>query len=116
VPRMALRYTLTIRGTTMASLLGVPPQNFWRDLFQFPASNNGVTSSLVTIQDGKGTNLPLQISTTTINFTNAVQHNGVGLVSSAGTTGGAGSAGAGNQYVELVIGGTTYKILHDGTV
>ena len=37
-------------------------------------------------------------------------------VSSDGTTGGAASAGAGNQYVELVIDGTTYKLLHDGTV
>lgn len=34
---------------------------------------------------------------------------------SDGTTGGTGSAGAGTQYVELTIGGTTYKVLHDGT-
>jgi hypothetical protein len=33
-----------------------------------------------------------------------------------GLTGGAGSAGAGNQYIELEINGVTYKILHDGTV
>ena len=38
------------------------------------------------------------------------------LASSDGTTGGTGSAGAGNQYVELRIDGTTYKVLHDGTV
>lgn len=38
------------------------------------------------------------------------------LATSDGTTGGAASAGAGKQYVELVIGGVTYKILHDGTV
>lgn len=100
----------------MASLLGVPPQDFWKDLFQFPASNNGVTSSLVTIQDGKGTNLPIQISTTVVNFTGSVQHNGSAISSSSGNTGGTGSAGSGNQYVELNIGGTTYKILHDGTV
>lgn len=31
-------------------------------------------------------------------------------------TGGAGSAGAGNQYVEIKIGANTYKVLHDGTV
>lgn len=37
-------------------------------------------------------------------------------ISSDGTTGGSASAGAGNQYVELTIGGTTYKVLHDGTV
>lgn len=35
---------------------------------------------------------------------------------SSGDTGGTGSAGAGNQYVELTIDGTTYKVLHDGTV
>jgi hypothetical protein len=33
-----------------------------------------------------------------------------------GTTGGAGSAGAGNQYVELIIAGSRYKLLHDGTI
>lgn len=38
------------------------------------------------------------------------------FATSDGTTGGAASAGAGNQYVELVIGGVTYKVLHDGTV
>jgi len=40
----------------------------------------------------------------------------IGSVTSAGTTGGTGSAGAGNQYVEVAINGTTYKLLHDGTV
>ncbi len=33
-----------------------------------------------------------------------------------GGTGGSGSAGAGNQYVEIRIGTTKYKVLHDGTV
>lgn len=37
-------------------------------------------------------------------------------VASDGTTGGTGSAGAGNQYVELYIGGTGYRVLHDGTL
>ncbi|HEY7823648.1 MAG TPA: hypothetical protein VIG24_12475 [Acidimicrobiia bacterium] len=36
-------------------------------------------------------------------------------VTSDGTTGGTGSAGAGNQYVEMTINGTTYKVLHDGS-
>lgn len=38
------------------------------------------------------------------------------LAVSDGTTGGSASAGSGNQYVELNINGTTYKVLHDGTV
>jgi len=32
------------------------------------------------------------------------------------TTGGSGSAGSGNQYIEINFNGTTYKMLHDGTV
>ena len=40
---------------------------------------------------------------------------GFGVVSPA-TTGGTGTAGSGNQYVELEINGVVYKILHDGTV
>jgi hypothetical protein len=38
------------------------------------------------------------------------------MASSDGGTGGSGSAGSGNQYVELSIGGTVYKVLHDGAV
>lgn len=38
------------------------------------------------------------------------------LDSNTGSTGGSGSAGAGNQYVELKIGGQRYKLLHDGTI
>lgn len=38
------------------------------------------------------------------------------IPTSDGTTGGSGSAGAGNQYVELEVNGTVYKALHDGTV
>jgi hypothetical protein len=35
---------------------------------------------------------------------------------SSGVTGGTGSGGAGNQYVQLTVNGVTYKVLHDGTV
>ncbi len=41
---------------------------------------------------------------------------GVRATTSSGSTGGVGSGGAGNQYVELAVGGVTYKVLHDGTV
>jgi hypothetical protein len=37
-------------------------------------------------------------------------------VGSDGDTGGAGSAGAGNQYIEIEVEGTVYKVLHDGTI
>ncbi len=37
----------------------------------------------------------------------------INSVKTTETTGGTGSAGAGNQYVELEIDGVTYKLLHD---
>ncbi len=37
----------------------------------------------------------------------------INSVKTTETTGGVGSAGAGNQYVELEIDGITYKLLHD---
>ena len=46
----------------------------------------------------------------------AVTVDGKGIeVAPGGTTGGSGSAGIGNQHVELTIAGVTYKLLHDGT-
>ena len=38
------------------------------------------------------------------------------VASSDGTTGGSGSGGAGNQYIKITVGGTSYKVLHDGTI
>jgi len=38
------------------------------------------------------------------------------IESTTGATGGSGSAGAGNQYVELNLNGVRYKLLHDGTI
>ena len=37
----------------------------------------------------------------------------VDTLEAMGGTGGTGSAGAGKQYVSAVIGGVTYKLLHD---
>jgi len=39
---------------------------------------------------------------------------GVKITATTGNTGGSASGGAGNQYVELEIGGVRYKLLHDG--
>jgi hypothetical protein len=63
------------------------------------------TTGRLSFQEITGTNK-------TFTFPNATGNVAV----SSGTTGGTGSAGAGNQYVELNIGGTVYKLLHDGTV
>ena len=50
-----------------------------------------------------------------LRFTNDVGGDFYTVVSDAGT-GGADSAGAGKQYVEMEIAGLVYKVLHDGTV
>lgn len=38
------------------------------------------------------------------------------IIVSRGLTGGGATAGAGEQYVEVTIDNTRYKVLHDGTV
>ena len=59
-----------------------------------------------------GNSLKIDSCTTPIQGTG-----GTGMVDHyTAVTGGTGSAGAGNQYVELTVGGTTYRVLHDGTV
>lgn len=50
-----------------------------------------------------------------LRFTNDIGGDFYVVVSDAGT-GGAESAGAGKQYVEMEIAGSVYKVLHDGTV
>ncbi len=60
-------------------------------------------------QDGDlwfdGTSAKLRIATSTED-----------IATSDGGTGGSASAGAGKQYIKVNIGGTVYKVLHDGTV
>lgn len=48
--------------------------------------------------------------------TGAITAGGAAVATAGGSTGGSGSGGAGNQYVALNIGGTVYKLLHDGTI
>lgn len=73
--------------------------------------DNGFGQTAFVINRGTGSNIE------STNFTSGtLKYGGVEVTRSDGDTGGSGSAGAGNQYVELQVGGTTYKVLHDGTV
>lgn len=56
------------------------------------------------------------VTALSIDSTGAALINGENVCVSDGDTGGSGSGGAGNQYVEVSIAGTIYKVLHDGTV
>jgi len=58
----------------------------------------------------------LKIGDGTTAWTSLAYFTGPDVATGDGTTGGAASAGAGSQYVEITVAGTTYKVLHDGTV
>jgi hypothetical protein len=81
---------------------------------------DATTTAANQLMIGYGTNINavrFGDGTGTVVFANALQiGSGNWIPTSDGDTGGTGSAGAGNQYVELTINGTTYKVLHDGTV
>lgn len=68
--------------------------------------------------DGSGFEVSYNPSTDILSFLSMadVRISTRSIASSSRATGGTGSAGAGNQYVELNVAGTTYKVLHDGTV
>ncbi len=70
---------------------------------------NVQTTDAFVVYDVTGSKTPFYIGV-------GVADNALKLTSTTGGTGGAGSAGAGNQYVELELGGSRYKILHDGTL
>lgn len=47
----------------MATLAGTKPKDTYGNLLQIPNSNNGADSTLRQVQDGKGNNTPLKLST-----------------------------------------------------
>jgi hypothetical protein len=90
----------------------------------FEIQNASDSTKLISFTNGSastGTGVTLDFNQTaaqTITFpVSAGGAGGVDHVAMSSTnTGGAGSAGVGNQYIEIHINGTTYKVLHDGTV
>jgi len=69
----------------------------------------------IKLNDGDDDTTP-SLSALKITSAGIVTMNSLYACRSDGDTGGTGSAGAGKQYVEMEINGTTYKVLHDGTV
>jgi hypothetical protein len=79
-------------------------------------ANNGNTGGLVLTRSDTSTYSSLY---TGGGDSTILQFNGgryIAITSTTGDTGGASSAGSGNQYVELLINGNRYKLLHDGTI
>jgi parallel beta-helix repeat protein len=100
----------TLVGNLAGDSQGVPTQTVGfsslsarNNLFGNSTDGNHVTAEF----QGVYSSIPLKDTSDTNDFLTAI---------SDGDTGGTGSAGAGKQYVELQVGTTTYKVLHDGTV
>ena len=67
----------------MATLTGQPVATTFKDLLQIGNSGAGLTGTTRTVQDGDGTNSPLQLSTDAVNMNGTFQLNGVTLTASA---------------------------------
>ena len=67
----------------MATLTGQPVATTFKDLLQIGNSGEGLTGTTRTVQDGDGTNSPLQLSTDAVNMNGTFQLNGVTLTASA---------------------------------
>jgi hypothetical protein len=79
-------------------------------------ANNGVSGGLVLTRSDSA--VYSSVYTGGDDKTYLQNNNGryIAITSTTGDTGGASSAGSGNQYVELLINGSRYKLLHDGTI
>ena len=69
----------------MATLTGSTIANSYKQLLQIGSDNRGLTTTLQTVQDGSGTNSPLQLTTGIINIDGTLQLNGVTLTADAST-------------------------------
>tara|TARA_R110000782_G_scaffold24822_3_gene64395 strand:- start:136 stop:6243 length:6108 start_codon:yes stop_codon:yes gene_type:complete len=67
----------------MATLTGQPVATTFKDLLQMGNSGEGLTGTTRTVQDGDGTNSPLQLSSDAVNMNGTFQLNGVTLTASA---------------------------------
>jgi hypothetical protein len=67
----------------MATLTGQPVATTFKDLLQMGNSGAGLTGTPRTVQDGDGTNSPLQLSSDAVNMNGTFQLDGVTLTASA---------------------------------
>jgi hypothetical protein len=109
----------------MATLTGTQIANTYKQLLQVGSGNNGLTASVQNVQDGQGTNSPLQLSQSAVNIDGTFQLNGVTLTANASAlnniadlTGATGiiAVSGGNVYGRTLTGGTGVLITNaDGT-
>lgn len=69
----------------MATLTGKQIANSYKQLLQIGSDNTGLTTTLQAVQDGNGTNSPLQLTNSIVNIDGTLQLNGVALTADAST-------------------------------
>ena len=67
----------------MATLTGKQIANSYKQLLQIGSDNTGLTTTLQAVQDGNGTNSPLQLTNSIVNIDGTLQLNGVALTADA---------------------------------
>ena len=67
----------------MTTLTGRQPKDTYKDLLQVSNSNQGVDTTLRTVEDGEGTSSALQVSTTTVNVNGTFQKSGTTVSATA---------------------------------
>lgn len=67
----------------MTALTGRQKKDTYKDLLQVSNSNQGIDTTLRTIEDGEGTQGPFQVSTTTLNVTGTLQKSGTTISATA---------------------------------
>ena len=109
----------------MSTLTGQKIANTYKQLLQVGTDNNGLTATVQTVQDGAGTNSPLQLSNSAVNINGTFQLNGSTLTATAselnaiadltGTTGIV-AVSAGQVYGRTLTAGSGVSITNaDGT-
>lgn len=106
----------TWAGTTAITMLGTIVTGTWHgtaiaDAYISSATTWNAKQAAITDGDGlafTGATLAVDLATNS-----GLEFSTNKLRLAAASTGGAGSAGAGNQYVQVYIGGTAYKLLYD---
>jgi hypothetical protein len=108
----------------MSTLTGKKIANTYKDLLQISNNNAGVDGTLRTVEDGEGTNTPLQLSNSAVNINgpSALQLNGVTLTATASVlnavadlTGANGmiAVSGGQVYGRTLVGSTGIVITND---
>ena len=87
----------------MTALTGRQKKDTYKDLLQVSNSNQGIDTTLRTIEDGEGTQGPIQLSTTTFNVTGTLQKGGTTISATAAEVNALASVAAGTVSASKAV-------------